>query len=315
MCRGPFDDDFFSDIDSSHWSLLVSDIEKLLPDFQTWLQPFRFLPDWRIDDLMISYAPPGGSVGAHIDQYDVFLLQADGAREWQIETRPRAASDHLANADIALLSDFDAQQSYTLRRGDMLYLPPGHAHHGIATEEPCMTWSIGFRAPTMAELMPSLLQQVCSGERAEHRFSDPARAVTSTPGLIPASDLAQLRQLFRQAMQTDDATLNRWLAQALSDSSEPESDAAIEPDNADTDALASFAPHSARRFLYTVDDETHTLFVEGQCYECSASLCHALCNDRWLPPALIATLSPGDREIINHLQRTQMLQTCDDRHH
>ena len=112
MCAGPLEDDFFDDVNGNQWSLLVSDVEKLLPQFNEYLEPFRFLPDWRIDDLMISYAPVGGSVGAHVDQYDVFLLQADGIREWQIENTPRHGVQPSVSNSIALLGDFIAV-SYT----------------------------------------------------------------------------------------------------------------------------------------------------------------------------------------------------------
>jgi len=172
LCQGPLSDDFFDDVTGSEWSLLVSDVEKLLPDFREYLLPFRFIPDWRIDDLMISYAPVGGSVGAHVDQYDVFLLQADGIREWSIENTAREKQDSSASVSstIAILGDFAADDTWQLTAGDMLYLPPQFAHHGIAKDEPCMTWSIGFRAPSVDEMLPEIINYVLESQSASVRF-------------------------------------------------------------------------------------------------------------------------------------------------
>ena len=184
LCAGPLSEDFFDDVSGNEWSLLVSDVEKLLPEFQQYLQPFRFLPDWRIDDLMISYAPVGGSVGAHVDQYDVFLLQADGTREWQIETTPRERSEPSVSQTIALLGDFEANETWQLQRGDILYQPAQYAHHGIAIDEPCMTWSVGFRAPSVDEMIPEIANYLLETPAASHRFKDPNRKSTTSPGLI-----------------------------------------------------------------------------------------------------------------------------------
>ena len=311
MCHGPFDDEFFAAVSGNQWSVLVSDVEKLLPDFQSWLQPFRFLPDWRIDDLMVSYAPVGGSVGAHVDQYDVFLLQADGARDWHIENQPRESATASISSSISLLSDFSADQTMHLQAGDMLYLPPGFAHHGIAAQEPCMTWSIGFRAPTAAELLPAVLHNICESPLAGQRFIDPSRARTEHPGRITAADLQQLRELLRQALSADDKTLDHWIISALTSGA----DAQTDPPTDDTSPAASLMPNSYKRFLYTVDTGQARLYVDGRMYHCSVALAQAICDRQLLPADLPATLDNTDRDLIDTLAGNELLVPCDDRQH
>lgn len=143
--EGPLSENDFKQLPVTQWSLLVTDIEKWLPELSFLLSPFDFLPAWRIDDLMISYATDGGGVGPHVDEYDVFLLQLSGQRQWQVgkNTDDKALR---SDCDLAVLQNFQEDQSWGLEPGDMLYLPPGFPHQGIAIGD-CMTASIGFRAP------------------------------------------------------------------------------------------------------------------------------------------------------------------------
>ena len=148
--HGPFENHDLSSLPAQNWSLLVQDVEKHLPDFRVLFELVDFIPDWRIDDLMVSYAAPGGSVGPHRDNYDVFLCQGGGRREWHIGAKdsvmPDASSD-----ELSLLRPFVDQSPRTAGDGDVLYLPPGIPHWGIARDF-CMTYSIGMRAPSLAEL-------------------------------------------------------------------------------------------------------------------------------------------------------------------
>ena len=150
---GPFDDAFLAALPPRDWTLLVHDVEKHLPALRALFSHVPFVPDWRIDDLMVSFAAPGGGVGPHTDNYDVFLCQGIGVREWRI-TGEETVPDPGASDDLALLSEFDGT-SHTAREGDVLYLPPGAAHWGTARRA-CMTYSIGMRAPEFADLAPSL---------------------------------------------------------------------------------------------------------------------------------------------------------------
>ena len=150
--RGPFTEEDFLELPETHWTLLVSDVEKQAPDMAALIEPFRFVPDWRIDDLMISYAPEHGTVGPHVDDYDVFLLQALGQRRWQISTQPVDPDNFLPDTELRIMDEFEPVQDWVLEPGDLLYLPPKVAHHGVALG-PCMTCSIGFRAPLHSDMV------------------------------------------------------------------------------------------------------------------------------------------------------------------
>jgi 50S ribosomal protein L16 3-hydroxylase len=158
----------------SHWTLLVNNVESLAPGGWELLRAFSFIPTARIDDLMVSYAEDGGTVGPHDDLYDVFLLQGPGRRRWQVSRQRDRATD--PDAAIKVLRRFVPEDEWLLEPGDMLYLPPGVAHHGVA-EGPCFTYSIGFLAPSHAELVASFLEYLGVARAArtdpEARYADP----------------------------------------------------------------------------------------------------------------------------------------------
>ncbi|MBK8289148.1 MAG: hypothetical protein IPK95_11375 [Cellvibrionales bacterium] len=142
--QGPFKAKRFKTLPPSHWTLLVQSVDQWIPEIQALLAQFDFLPRWRLDDIMISYATDGGGVGPHFDYYDVFLLQASGKRRWQVGQRCDENSALRDNDKIKLLKDFHTEADYTLATGDMLYLPAGVAHWGTAVGDDCITISIGF---------------------------------------------------------------------------------------------------------------------------------------------------------------------------
>jgi 50S ribosomal protein L16 3-hydroxylase len=167
---GPFDELDAAQLPPTHWTVLVHGVESLLPGGWELLRAFSFIPAARIDDLMVSYAAPGGSVGPHEDLYDVFLLQGPGRRRWQVSTRGDHATD--PDAAIKVLKSFVPEDDQVLEPGDMLYLPPGVAHLGVA-EGPCFTYSIGFLAPTHAELVQSFLGYLGEALRPDGIYQDP----------------------------------------------------------------------------------------------------------------------------------------------
>ena len=142
--NGPFDEDYLVGLPARNWTLLVHDVEKHLPAMRRLFALVPFVPDWRIDDLMISFAAPGGGVGPHRDNYDVFLCQGIGIREWRI-TSDRINDDEAASDQLQLTEQFDGDHRYTASHGDVLYLPPGVPHWGTA-KRACVTYSIGMRA-------------------------------------------------------------------------------------------------------------------------------------------------------------------------
>jgi 50S ribosomal protein L16 3-hydroxylase len=301
LSHGPFDEDFFSTLSGNQWSLLVSDIEKLLPDFRDYLQPFRFVPDWRIDDLMVSYAPVGGSVGAHVDEYDVFLLQAAGVRQWQFENHARPPSHDPTGASIALLGDFNADETHELQAGDMLYLPPRFAHHGIAVADPCMTWSIGYRAPSSDEVLTPLVSYLLDEIQPE-RFTDARRVASDDPGLITEKDFEGMRDLIRRALQTSDDRLDKCIGRLLS---EPAMQEQPEPLTLTSEELFSadrgngaFICHSGHALAYKADNNSALLFANGECFAVSRTLASRLCNDRRI---VRSQIDSEDRAVITAL--------------
>ncbi len=163
------------------WTILVQDVQHFSREAHTLLQHFDFIPRARVDDLMVSYAVPGGGVGPHLDSYDVFLLQGMGRRRWRISSQPDTRMR--ADTPVKILSHFKAEQEWVLEPGDMLYLPPGVAHEGVAESE-CLTWSIGFRAPTAAELSAAFLDFLRDEVIATGEFSDPDLQPAKHPARI-----------------------------------------------------------------------------------------------------------------------------------
>jgi len=237
---GPFDESYFQALTDDRWSLLVTDVEKYVPELACWLEPFRFLPDWRIDDLMISYAPNGSSVGAHVDEYDVFLLQASGTRHWAIDARTNSGHQHRQHGDLKILAKFEPSDSWDLQPGDMLYLPPGIAHHGIARGNECTTWSIGFRAPLLSEMV-ARLSELLSETLPHSRYAD-GRLTPAVPGEISADTITRFKKQWHAVTTLSDEQfsdlLGQWLTQSAGAADYAYSDTSLAIEGGYTDALA-----------------------------------------------------------------------------
>ncbi len=234
MRHGPFAEEDFTSLPEDGYSLLITDCEKLIPDLMTLVEQFRFVPDWRIDDLMISYAPPGGSVGAHIDEYDVFLLQGMGQRKWMIEYPPKH-SDFVPDLDIRLLEEFEPTDEWVLEPGDMLYLPPGVPHHGVAIDH-SMTFSVGFRAPLLHELAAGVTDRLITHMDQTARYGDADLQAPTNPGALNGSSRAKLRAILQSVLDQDDAVLDRFIAETLTE--RPLDHVSFYPENEPLDAKA-----------------------------------------------------------------------------
>lgn len=187
--HGPFRAGDFKRLPKTAWTLLVQSLNHFLPEADALLKRFDFIPHARLDDLMVSYAVPGGSVGPHFDSYDVFLLQGQGHRRWQIGTQTDLSL--LPDAPLKILRRFEADDEWVLGPGDMLYLPPHVAHYGVA-EDACMTYSIGFRAPTAEELAHAFLMHLQDTVTLDGRYADPDLGLQRHPGEISRAMLVQI---------------------------------------------------------------------------------------------------------------------------
>lgn len=218
--RGPFAEDDFKGLPEENWTLLVQAVDQFVPEVAELMSAFRFLPSWRVDDVMISYAAPGGSVGPHFDNYDVFLLQTHGRRRWKIGQQCSADSALLEHPDLRILADFEQQQEWLLEPGDMLYIPPGVAHYGIAEDE-CMTCSIGFRAPSHQEILVHFTDFLSQHLSDQERYSDAGMGVAAEPAAIDDAAIERLQDIVLGLVQ-DKAALATWFGRFMTEPRYPE---------------------------------------------------------------------------------------------
>lgn len=218
--HGPFDERRFAELGDHNWTLLVQSVDLWVPEVAALLNRFTFLPRWRIDDIMVSYAADGGSVGPHFDNYDVFLLQGQGQRQWLVGDPCDKDSPLIPHADLRILADPEFNQGWILNTGDMLYLPPRYSHHGVALG-PCTTFSIGFRAPSAAEILDDLTTELISQQQLLDHLRDPPLTPEMASEPISAAYLEQIRGLINQSL-SDDQMLMNWFAQFMTTPKHPD---------------------------------------------------------------------------------------------
>lgn len=305
--QGPFEETDFTSLPQTHWTLLINDIENYFPELRDFMTPFRFIPDWRMDDLMISYAADQGSVGPHVDEYDVFLIQLDGKRSWSIDDRPDYDKTPISGPTLKILQNFSETHRWTLEPGDMLYLPPNVPHHGVADGE-CMTLSVGFRAPSRNDLVQAWLDQLSAAPSFKKRFSDPKRATQNNPGEIATSDLQTLRQLILDGIQEESTTLDIWLGKYLTESKQPDPALTEDfPEQADEfDENDDYERYPGLRIAYTIMPDTIILFVGGNEFFLDSDLLplvQYLCKEHYYSAQELAAVctEPKACELVNTL--------------
>ena len=271
----PFEEEDFTTLPDSHCTFLVNDLERYIPELGNLIEPFRFIPDWRIDDLMVSYAEDQGTVGPHTDDYDVFLIQGEGKRRWKVITREDYPKTLIPDLPIALLAEFEADEEWLLEPGDMLYLPPNMPHYGIA-EGACFTFSVGFQAPRTVDLIQNWLESFSRNKKFAKRFTDPDRQVQKNPGEITQNDLNRLSALMIESIEEQKAELHTFLGKYLT-----ESKGEIPPENHEIapgfDDKQDYERESWLRFAY-IDNPTAEqidFFADGH----HIALPKALLND------------------------------------
>lgn len=281
--HGPFRRRDFARLPPRNWTLLVNGVETFMPAAREIQQLFGFIPYARQDDVMISYAAPGGSVGPHFDSYDVFLLQGAGTRRWQISAQHDLAL--VDGAPLKILRRFRAQRAWTLHAGDLLYLPPRYAHHGVAAGA-CITWSIGCRAPSRQEMAARFLDFVQDHLHLEGGYRDPGLKAQHHPAAIGGDMLRQVRAAVR-AIRWNNADIARCLGEYLS---EPRPNVVF--DRARRLSAARFARAVKERGL-RLDLKTRmltrgrTMFINGETVTVASdarALLQRLADRRALPP-------------------------------
>ncbi len=287
--QGPFKAKRFKTLPPSHWTLLVQSVDHWIPEVQALLAHFDFLPRWRLDDIMISYATDGGGVGPHFDYYDVFLIQASGKRRWQIGQRCDENSPLRDNQQLKLVQAFHQEADYTLAPGDMLYLPAGVAHWGTAVGDDCITISIGFRAASHREIVQAALENIAETLPGNLRYRDTPSSIDNDPSCINDSAIDNLMTIWKNLPEDDIRTA---LAQALGElATEPRNADRIAPeDTLDEKQLAKslaskkglqVSHHPASRFAWhRLDEENADLYVDGGMLCTTLALAKAICGGR-----------------------------------
>lgn len=267
LLSSPFTEKDFLNLPNDHWTLLVNDLEQYYPELRSLIDQFNFIPDWRIDDLMVSYAADQGSVGPHTDEYDVFLIQAHGKRQWLLDDQ--ANPQHiLANCDLSILQNFKTTKAWLLEAGDMLYLPPKLAHYGIAQGE-CMTYSVGFRAPNQRDLLESYLGELTEQSTLTKRFGDPKRNLQSHSAELKANDIATLKSLLLNALEQNDNFITHWLGKYLTETRQ---------ENINTPIFIhyekgiNYQRNPSTRFAWVEQEKTIQLYYSGKYIACSKDL-------------------------------------------
>jgi 50S ribosomal protein L16 3-hydroxylase len=267
--HGPFCKDDFDALPDSHWSLLLQNTEFHIAAAARFLDQFKFIPNWRIDDLMVSFATKQGSVGPHIDNYDVFLFQAVGKRQWSINLNDYSEDDFIEGLDLRIIKQFEAEQEWILEPGDMLYLPPGIAHHGIALEE-SITFSIGFRAPSSSELLGQYLEDMVESS-APGYYQDQKLSLRAHCGEISPEEGAGIAALFQSSLP-DDESLRDWFGKFVTRLPEnfvletPQKILNKEDFYTKYQSFKRINKSNITRTAFMHVDEGFTLFVNGESY-------------------------------------------------
>ena len=293
---GPLEEADFAGTPEGNWTLLVQDVDKWDADVAQLLEHFRFLPSWRIDDVMVSYAEPGGGVGAHVDQYDVFLLQGLGQRHWAISTDPAAPKDFRPDVELKQLAHFEPTHEWLLEPGDMLYLPPGVPHDGVAFGGPCMTFSIGMRAPSQAELIGDLADYLAERLDEAQRYTDPDLAPARAAAEIDEAVLERLRAALPFAGALDEDSLRDWFGRFITRYRNAQTPAAparpmtLPALRKRLEDGATLLRHPWARLAWSRGRRGAVLFANGHAWPAPVELARRLCAERTLAIAGV----PGD---------------------
>lgn len=295
--QGPISRRALPPLTQTQWTLLVQGVDTHHDAVHDLMQQFRFVPDARLDDVMISYATTGGGVGPHTDSYDVFLLQAHGRRRWRIG-KPQDLTLQ-EGVPLKILANFEYDQEWVLEPGDMLYLPPKYAHDGVALDE-CMTYSIGFRAPARAELAQELLARLA--EDALQNTSETVRAslyrdkdqsAVAQPGAIPSEMVNFAKESMQRALEEPHA-IARVLGEYLT---EPKPHIWFDAQPAHP-MMEAVRLDRKTRMAY----DEHHIFINGESYRAAgrdALLMRRLCDERHLSADAVAKASDSALELLS----------------
>ena len=271
--HGPFLEIDFNSLPQSHWTLLVQGVDKLIPKVYELLSHFDFIPQWRVDDVMISYAALNGSVGPHYDQYDVFLYQAKGRREWSITTKGCTADNCINNIELRIMKVFEVEEHYILEEGDMLYLPPHVGHYGISRSEECMTYSFGYRSYQGQEIWDSIGDYISEKNVFKELYQDPDWSNLKNTSELTTQAWQNARKMLLQWVNNDQL-LKSWFgcfATRLDQDAEQKLPLILEKDESlnlplfidKLKAASRLERNACCRFAYQLSNRHYQLYVNG----------------------------------------------------
>ena len=277
--HGHFTEERFTDLCEKNWTLLVQNVDDYIDEVECLKEAFAFLPKWRLDDVMFSYATPGGGVGPHFDYYDVFLIQTSGSRQWIIGQDCDGESPLRDHPDMKLLKNFVEKDKHVLHAGDMIYIPAGVAHWGTALSEDCITASVGFRAPAYGELLAASIGKISESFSQDQRYSD--LAIAEDKYLISDSIKEKLAEIVNSL---DKEKLLEEIVQQFS----LQVTEMRHPDLLETNTVyskkincESLQQHPSSRFAYRVYKERATLYVNGEAYTTDVQSAKAICHSHF----------------------------------
>ncbi len=288
--HGPFSEDTFSTLPKSCWTLLVQAVDHWIPEAAKFLDHFTFIPRWRIDDLMISYASDGGGVGPHFDNYDVFLVQTCGKRKWEVGSLCDENSPLRESMPVKILDEFEVHYSWILEPGDILYVPPGISHNGIAIGDDCITCSVGFRAPSHSEILREYTDYISEKLNESIRYEDPDLITQSNSGEISTQAIDKIQNILQKYIENEDL-VSDWFARYISTpkyideqlAPQLESEYLFTINNLKKylDEGKIILKNESSRFAYQTSNKQNILYVDGECFSdtsCDNNLIATLCN-------------------------------------
>jgi 50S ribosomal protein L16 3-hydroxylase len=298
--RGPFLEKDFANLPETHWTLLVQGLDRFIPEITSMLDHFNFIPQWRVDDVMISYATEQGSVGPHYDNYDVFLYQAIGRRKWSLTTKDCDETNYLTDVELRIMRQFQVEEEYILEEGDMLYLPPHVGHYGKAMSTECMTYSFGYRSYQGQEVWDSFAEYLSEQKPATLLYEDPNWSSSPATSEVPRQAWLNAKKLMLKLLD-DETQLQTWFGCFVTQLDQQAEALLPMPMDDEIDNIADFMTELADsaglrrnavcRFAYQESREAIVLFINGcewDVKEVSIELVKLVANCRLLTKEMLA---------------------------
>jgi len=308
--HGPFPEKRFTTLPKTHWTLLVQGVDQWVPEVADILKSFDFLPAWRLDDIMVSYAPVGGTVSQHYDFFDVFLVQGEGSRTWQVGDICGSHSEYLPDTPVRILKDFDAKMEVTLQPGDILYIPAKHSHYGVSVED-SLTYSVGFRAPSIRDVVDGVSISALEHLLEDDRFEDSLQSLRAERAEISKDAVNTVKDMLLNALN-DEALIRSWLGLYVTERKYPEHEVLASDVDHYLERLQEgeyLIKHPSARFAYFLEDDAlgdgfkAILFVDGEEYLSSVALAKYISNQYELDCDILIKLlsTEQDRNVVESL--------------